>query len=179
MLKDLLVEELSDILSAETQLTKALPKMAKASTSPELVDAFEKHLEQTKGQVDRLNRAFESLGEKPEKKTCKGMAGLIQEGDELIKEGKEKEATELDLALIGAAQRVEHYEISAYGTVRTMAERLGEEDVASLLAETLEEEEQTDELLTSIADTLYEEMTDEEEEEEGEAIEDTDETEKV
>ena len=119
-LKDLYVDELKDLFSAETQLTKALPKLAKAATSEELRTAFEEHLEQTKGHVERLEEIFESLEEKPTGKKCVGMEGLIKEGAEVMQEDFEEEV--MDAALIGAAQRVEHYEIAAYGTVRTFAD---------------------------------------------------------
>ncbi len=142
-LKELYVDELKDLYSAESQLVKALPKLAKAAAG------FEEHLEQTKGHVQRLEQIFEMLDESPKGKKCKGMEGLIEEGSEIIEEDFEDAL--LDSALIGAAQRVEHYEIAAYGTVRAFAEELGESEHASLLAETLEEEKQTDEKLTELA----------------------------
>ena len=148
-LKELYVDELKDLYSAENQLVKALPKMAKAAASEELKAGFEEHLEQTKGHVQRLEQIFEMLDESPKGKKCKGMEGLIEEGSEIIEEDFEDAL--LDSALIGAAQRVEHYEIAAYGTVRAFAEELGESEHASLLAETLEEEKQTDEKLTELA----------------------------
>jgi ferritin-like metal-binding protein YciE len=148
-LKELYVDELKDIYNAETQLVKALPKMAKAASSEELRSGFEEHLEQTKGHVSRLEQIFESLGESPKGKKCKGMEGLVEEGSEMIDE--EFEASVKDAGIIGAAQRVEHYEIAAYGTVRAFAETLGHEDHISLLQETLEEEKQTDEKLTGLA----------------------------
>src|SRR5580698_8006555 len=114
-LKELLVEQLQDLLHAETQLTGALPKMAKAAHHPRLKEAFEKHLVQTQGHVERLREDFEMLGEKAEPKPCKAMMGLIEEGQETIDEGAEREPLTADLSLIAAAQRVEHYEISAYG----------------------------------------------------------------
>src|SRR5579872_1120228 len=155
MLQELLTDELKDLLHAENQLVKALPKMAKAANNDELRSAFEEHLEQTWGHVERLNRAFEMLGEKAKAKPCKGMAGLVEEGQEVISEGKEMEEPTADLALIGAAQRVEHYEIAAYGTARTIAKQMDRDDIASLLSETLEEEEQADKLLTKIAKPIY------------------------
>lgn len=156
-LKELLVEELQDLLHAENQLTKALPKMAKAANEPKLKQAFEKHLEETRGHVERLKQAFELLGEKPKAKVCKAMQGLVEEGQEQITEGKEKEDSIADLALIAAAQKVEHYEISGYGTLRTVAEQIGENRVAKLLAQTLAEEEKADKLLTQLSPPLLEE----------------------
>jgi ferritin-like metal-binding protein YciE len=151
-LKELYIDELKDLYSAENQLVKALPKMAKAASSDELRQGFEKHLEQTKGQVQRLEKIFQTLGESPKGKTCKGMQGLIEEGSEATEEGYE--GSVMDAALIGAAQRVEHYEIAGYGTVRSMAETLGEDDQVSLLKETLEEEKETDEKLTELAEQI-------------------------
>jgi ferritin-like metal-binding protein YciE len=150
--RDLLVEELKDLYSAENQLLKALPKMAKAATSDDLVSAFETHYEQTQGHVERLDKIGKQLGESMKGKKCKAMEGLIEEGKEIMEE--DADAAILDLALIGAAQKVEHYEIAGYGTVRTLAELVGENDVASILQETLEEEGETDKLLTSIAMAL-------------------------
>jgi ferritin-like metal-binding protein YciE len=152
-LRDLYIEELRDIYSAEQQLVKALPKMAKASNSSELRSGFEEHLEQTKGHVQRLEQIFEALGEKPTGKKCKGMQGLVDEGAEMIKEdGLEPEAK--DAGLISAAQRVEHYEIAAYGTVRTYAGLLGEDEAAGLLESTLKEEKETDQKLTELAEDI-------------------------
>jgi ferritin-like metal-binding protein YciE len=148
-LQELYVDELKDIYNAETQLVKALPKMAKAASYEKLRKGFEEHLEQTKGHVSRLEQIFESLGESPKGKKCKGMEGLVEEGSEMIDE--DLEASVKDSGLIGAAQRVEHYEIAAYGTVRAFAETLGQEDHVTLLEETLEEEKQTDEKLTELA----------------------------
>ena len=152
-LKDLYIDELRDIYSAENQLTKALPKMAKAATSDELRAGFQEHLQQTKGHVERLDRIFKVLGEKPTGKKCKGMEGLIEEGDEMIKED-ELEGEVLDAGLISAAQRVEHYEIAAYGCVRTYANLLGESDAAELLDQTLNEEKETDQKLTTLAEAI-------------------------
>src|SRR3984893_14179456 len=149
LLKDLYIDELKDLYSAESQLVKALPKMAKAASFDELRHGFEEHLEQTKGHVQRLEKIFQALGESPKGKKCKGMEGLIEEGSEVMEE--DYEGSVLDAALIGAAQRVEHYEIAGYGTVRSMAETLGESDHVSLLEETLEEEKETDEKLTELA----------------------------
>ena len=153
-LKELLVEELQDLLHAETQLVGALPKMAEAARHPKLKEAFEKHLEQTQQHVERLRKAFELLGEEARPKPCKAMMGLIEEGEETIEEGKEKEPLAADLALIAAAQKVEHYEISGYGTVRSLARQIGELDVATLLTHTLGEEESADYLLTALAKPL-------------------------
>jgi ferritin-like metal-binding protein YciE len=164
-LKELYVEELRDIYNAETQLTKALPKMAKASTSDELRSGFEEHLEQTKGHVKRLEQIFQGLGEKPTGKKCKGMEGLIEEGSEMIEE-EELEDEARDAGLISAAQRVEHYEIAAYGCVRTYANLLGESNAAELLEETLEEEKETDQKLTQLAEKINLEAKGEGEEEE-------------
>jgi ferritin-like metal-binding protein YciE len=148
-LKQLYIDELKDIYNAETQLVKALPKMAKASTSDELRSGFEEHLEQTKGHVQRLEQIFESLGEGPKGKKCAAMEGLVKEGGEVMRE--DYEGALMDAALIGAAQRVEHYEIAAYGTVCEFAKILGESGHASLLQETLNEEKETDEKLTQLA----------------------------
>ena len=123
-LKDLYIDELKDLYNAENQLVKALPKMAKKASAPELKRAFQDHLEQTKGHVDRLEKIFKGLGEKPSGKTCKAMKGLVEEGAEIIKE--DGDPSVLDAALIGAAQRVEHYEIAGYGVVRTFASLLGD-----------------------------------------------------
>jgi ferritin-like metal-binding protein YciE len=150
-LKELYIDELKDLYSAENQLVKALPKMAKGAASDELRQGFEEHLEQTKGHVQRLEQIFEALGESPKGKKCKGMEGLIEEGSEVLED--DYEGNILDAALIGAAQRVEHYEMSGYGTVRAMAEVLGENKHVSLLAKTLEEEKETDEKLTQLAKT--------------------------
>jgi ferritin-like metal-binding protein YciE len=147
-LKELYIDELKDLYSAENQLVKALPKMAKAATSPDLRAGFEEHLEQTKGHVQRLETIFEQLGESPKGKKCKGMEGLIEEGSEAI---EEYEGELLDAALIGAAQRVEHYEMAGYGTVSAFAEELGESEHVTLLNETLEEEKKTDEKLSGLA----------------------------
>jgi ferritin-like metal-binding protein YciE len=148
-LTHLFVDQLRDLYNAETQLVTALPKMAKAANSDELRNGFEQHLEQTRGHVDRLERVFASLDESPKGKKCAGMKGLIDEGSELIKE--DLPAEELDAGLIAAAQRVEHYEIAAYGCVRTYAELLGDDESAALLNQTLEEEKETDEKLTELS----------------------------
>jgi ferritin-like metal-binding protein YciE len=149
-LHELFLDELADLLNAETQLTKALPKMAKAAQSPELRDAFESHLAETEGHVERLKEVFTSLGEKPKTKTCKAMKGLVEEGSELMTE--QKGTSVIDAALIAAAQKVEHYEIASYGTVRAWAEQMGHSEAVSLLDETLAEEKAADEKLTAIAE---------------------------
>src|SRR6202049_4064793 len=148
-LRHLYIEELKDLYSAENQLVKALPKMAKASTSEDLREGFEGHLEQTKEHVARVEKIFKALGESPKGKKCKGMEGLIKEGGEMIEEDLAPE--ELDAGLISAAQRVEHYEIAGYGCVSTYAKLLGEEEAVSLLRQTLEEEKETDKKLTQLA----------------------------
>jgi len=158
-LKELLVEELQDLLHAETQLTAALPKMAEAAHHDKLREAFEKHLVQTQGHVERLKEAFELLGEKAQPKPCRAMMGLVEEGKETIEEGEEKEPLAADLALITAAQKVEHYEISGYGTVRSLARQLRLSDLEKLLSQTLGEEESADHLLTEIAKPLIQEAT--------------------
>jgi ferritin-like metal-binding protein YciE len=151
-LKELYIDELKDIFSAESQLVKALPKMAKAATSDDLRSGFEAHLEQTRGHVQRLEQIFKALGEKPTGKKCKGMEGLIAEGTEMM--GEDFDDDTMDAGLISAAQRVEHYEIAAYGTVRTYAELLGEDKAAQLLGQTLEEEKETDQKLTDLASDI-------------------------
>jgi ferritin-like metal-binding protein YciE len=148
-LRHLYVEELKDLYSAENQLLKALPKMAKASTSEELRAGFEAHLKQTKEHVTRLEKIVKALGESPTGKKCKGMEGLIKEGGEMIEEDPGPE--ELDAGLISAAQRVEHYEMAGYGCVATYAKLLGESEAESLLRETLEEERDTDKKLTQLS----------------------------
>jgi ferritin-like metal-binding protein YciE len=150
--KELYVEELKDLYSAENQLVKALPKMAKAASSYELRQGFEEHLEQTKGHMQRLEKVFQALEETPKGKKCEGMEGLIAEGAEVMEE--DFEGSLMDAALIGAAQRVEHYEIAAYGTVCAFAKELGETEQASLLTKTLEEEKETDEKLTELAQQI-------------------------
>src|SRR3954447_2947504 len=156
-LEELLVEQLRDLLSAEGQLVKALPKMAKAANSDALREAFELHLEQTRGQVERLKEVFALVGVPAKAKACKGMQGLIEEGDEVIAEAEAKDPASADLALIAAAQKVEHYEISGYGTARTLAGQAGLPAAAELLCQTLAEEEVSDNLLTQIARELMSE----------------------
>src|ERR1039457_274456 len=148
-LKHLYLEELKDLYSAENQLVKALPKMAKAASSEELRAGFEGHLDQTKEHVVRLEKIFKALGESPNGKKCKGMEGLIKEGGELIEEDPAPE--ELDAGLISASQRVEHYKIAGYGCVSAYAKLLGEDQAESLLRQTLEEEKQTNQKLTHLA----------------------------
>lgn len=147
--QELLVDELQDILHAEKQLVKALPKMAKAAHSEKLRQAFEHHLEETKGQVERLEQIFQKLGEKASAKRCEAMEGLIAEGEEMISEIKTPEV--LDAALITGAQKVEHYEIASYGSARELADSLGHSEVAKLLDETLAQEKEADQKLNKLA----------------------------
>jgi ferritin-like metal-binding protein YciE len=151
-LQDLYIEQLKDLHSAETQLTKALPKMAEAATTPELKTAFTAHLKETEEQLLRLNQIGEGLGESLDGHTCAAMEGLIEEGAEWMKRGADPEV--MDAGLIAAAQRVEHYEIAGYGTVHNFSELLGEEEAAELLAETLGEEEAADAKLTALAQSI-------------------------
>lgn len=154
-LQDLLIDELQDLYDAEQQLVKALPKMAKAARNEELKQGFLTHLEETKGHVGRIEQAFAKLGTEAKAKTCQAMKGLVKEGSEAI----DLDAPDAirDACLIGAAQRVEHYEIAAYGTARALAETLNESEVVSLLQETLDEEGATDKKLTAVAATVNEE----------------------
>jgi ferritin-like metal-binding protein YciE len=151
-MKELLLDELQDLYSAETQITKALPKMVNASSTNELKKAFASHLQETEGHVQRLEKIFKQLKESPKGKTCEGMKGLLKEGEERIKGGGEEDV--LDAGLIAAAQRVEHYEIAAYGSARTYAELLGEPEIAALLDQTLEEEKGADQKLTKVAKSV-------------------------
>jgi ferritin-like metal-binding protein YciE len=151
-LEELLVDELKDIYSAENQIVKALPKMAKRASSPELKRAFERHLEETRRQVERLDQIGEALEIKLTGKKCKGMEGLIEEGKEIMEEDFDENA--IDAGLIGAAQKVEHYEIAAYGPARTHAMLLGYNKVARLLQQTLNEEGATDKKLTQLAESI-------------------------
>ena len=151
-LKELYVNELRDLYNAENQLLKALPKMAKGASSEELKDAFEKHLEQTKSHVERLEEVFEDIGEKPKGKTCRAMKGLIEEGSEILEEDGEESV--IDAGIIVAAQKVEHYEIASYGSVRTFAQLLGKDRSADLLQTTLDEESEANELLTKLAEDI-------------------------
>jgi ferritin-like metal-binding protein YciE len=151
-LKELFVDELKDLYSAENQILKALPKMIKKATSPELKRGFEKHLKETEVHVERLEKIFQQLEESPRGKKCKGMEGIIEDGKELMEEDAESEV--MDAGLIGAAQHVEHYEMAGYGCVRTYAELLGLSKVAELLQKTLDEEKATDEKLTELASNI-------------------------
>src|SRR5579862_2019277 len=151
-LRGLYIEELRDLYNAETQLVKALPKMAKASSNDQLRQAFEEHLRQTTEHVSRLEQIFEQLEEKPSGKKCLGMEGLVKEGSETMKEDFADEIK--DAAIIGAAQRVEHYEMAGYGTVKAFAELLGENEHVSLLEQTLEEEKQADQKLSQLAEQI-------------------------
>jgi ferritin-like metal-binding protein YciE len=151
-LMELYVDELKDLYDAENRLVKALPKVAKAASSEKLRTAVEEHLEQTRGHVDRLKEIFDNLGEKATGKKCAGMMGILKEGEEIMEEDFEDDV--MDAALISAAQRVEHYEIAAYGCVRTWADLLGENEASALLDKTLEEEKETDEKLTQLAEEI-------------------------
>lgn len=152
-MEKLFVDELRDLYSAETQITKALPKMAKGATSNELTTAFEHHLKETEEQVKRLEQIFEMLGESPKGETCEGMKGLLEEGEKMLHETQKGPVR--DEALISAAQRVEHYEMAGYGTARTFAERLGKEQIVQLLSKTLEEEKNADHKLTECSNAVY------------------------
>ncbi len=167
-LHDLYVEELRDLYNAENQLLKALPRMAKAATAPELKAAFTEHLAVTQGQVERLDRIFAGLGEKATGKKCKAMEGLIAEGKEIMEE--DGEPAVIDAALIGAAQRVEHYEMAGYGTVRTFARVLGYTAAEKLLQKTLDEEGAADKALTELAETVINPEAEEAEGEEEEEV---------
>ena len=151
-LRDLFIEELRDLYSAETQLVKALPKMADAATDEQLKHAITSHLGQTKGHVARLERIFETIDERATGETCQAMEGLIKEGSEMAK--AEGDSVVVDSGIIGAAQRVEHYEMAGYGTARSLAQRLGENEAAEILQQTLDEEGDANELLTEIAENL-------------------------
>jgi ferritin-like metal-binding protein YciE len=166
-LSELLQDELKDIYDAEKQLTKALPKLAKKATAEDLKEAFEEHLRQTEEHVERLEQAFEHLGIPAKGKKCKGMQNLIAEGEDMI--GDAEEDAVRDAVMIAAAQKVEHYEIAAYGTARTWANMLGQDDVASLLEQTLEEEKETDLKLTELAEGFVNQAAAEEGGEEEEA----------
>ncbi|WP_445216994.1 DUF892 family protein [Bradyrhizobium sp. Pa8] len=150
----LLIDELGDILHAEKQLTKAIPKMAEAARHDQLRELFEQHLAETEAQIERINECFELLGKTARAKPCKGMMGLVEEGQEVIEEGEEKEDATADLALIGAAQRVEHYEISGYTTARNLAQQLRHSAIVALLSKSLAEEENADQLLNQVARSL-------------------------
>jgi ferritin-like metal-binding protein YciE len=166
-LDDLLVHELQDIYNAESQILKALPKMTKAATYPELKEAFEKHRQQTEGQVRRLEQVFKLLGVPAKGRKCDGMAGLLEEGKKMMDE--DAEPAVMDAGLIAAAQKVEHYEIASYGCVCTYAEMLGYDQVHDLLGQNLDEEETTDQKLTALAEGVINQEA--ESSEEGEEVE--------
>lgn len=151
-LRDLFIDELRDLYDAETQITEALPKLIEKASYPELKSALQEHLDVTRGQITRLKTIFNGLNEKPEGETCKGMKGVIKEGDDMA--GRDGSPSVIDAAIISAAQRVEHYEMAGYGTVRTYAELLGETQYANLLQQTLDEEKEADESLTELAKTI-------------------------
>ncbi len=151
-LQKLYTDELRDLYNAENQLLKALPKMAKAASSEDLKEAFEKHLEQTKGHVERLEQVFEQLDEKPKGKTCRAMKGLIEEGSAILEQDGEESVR--DAGIIVAAQKVEHYEIAGYGSARTFAHLLGQNKAAELLQTTLDEESETNEILNKLAESV-------------------------
>ena len=154
-IEDLFLDELKDLYSAEKQITKALPKLVKAASTQELSAAFDSHLQETKGHVERLEEIFEKLGKKGTGKTCEGMKGVLEEGSEVVQEIEKGPIR--DAGLIAAAQRVEHYEIAGYGSVRAFAELLGKQDIVELLEETLNEEKAADEKLTKISETVNQE----------------------
>jgi len=160
-LRKLYVEELKDLYSAEKQILQALPRMAKKATNPQLKAGFEEHARQTEEQIKRLDRIFEGLGKSPRGKKCKGMEGLIEEGKEIMQEDMDEDTR--DAGLIAAAQKVEHYEMAGYGTVRTYAQLLGENEAAKLLQTTLDEEGMTDKKLTALAESINVEAMEEEE----------------
>ncbi len=166
ILKELFTEQIRDIYDAEKQLTKALPKLAKAASSEELAEGLQSHLAETQNHVARLEEIFETLGVAAKGKPCKAMKGLVEEGSEAIQENEKGSLR--DLAIIAGAQRVEHYEISAYGTVRTLAEHLNMTDVVELLQQTEDEEKEADSKLTTVATNIYATASDDEGHEEGE-----------
>jgi ferritin-like metal-binding protein YciE len=149
----LYIDQLKDIYNAEKQLVRTLPRIAKASTSPELRSAIEDHLEKTKTHVERLEEIFEEMGQRAAGKTCKAMQGLLEEGNEILEEKEEMDPKVVDAGIIMAAQKVEHYEIATYGSLRTLAQLKGDERAVELLQETLDEEKEADQLLTQIAET--------------------------
>jgi ferritin-like metal-binding protein YciE len=151
-LQDLMKEDLKDVLNAEKQIIKALPKMIKTASNPQLQEAFQNHLEETKVQAERIEQVMEMMGMPVKTKTCKAMQGIIEEGKEVMSEDAEDDV--MDAALIGAAQKVEHYEIATYGTLCTYAELLGLRDAKRLLGQNLEEEKKTDQLLTQLAESV-------------------------
>jgi Mn-containing catalase len=160
-LKQLLVQEMQYLLDAEDQLTSALPKMASAAHNPKLKEGFQKHLKQTENHVNRLQEAFNILGEKAQAKTCRAMQGLVAAGEEVIQQGKNMQPVTSDIALAAAAQKVEHYEISSYGSARSLARLMGAKEVAHLLQHTLGEEEATDYLLTEFSKPLLQQAASE------------------
>lgn len=151
-LQSLFVEQLRDLYDGEEQITKALPKLIEKSTNPELRDALQEHLEVTREQIRRLDQIFQILGEKASGETCKGMKGVLAEGDGVVSDAKEDAVR--DATIIASAQRVEHYEIAGYGTVKTYAKLLGKNDIANLLDQTLQEEKDADKTLSEIADSV-------------------------
>lgn len=153
-LNDVMIDMVKDVYHAEKQLVGALPRMARAASSPELRTAFQDHLEETKGHVERIEEAFAALEMKPAAKMCHGMKGLVEEGKEIIEEKKNGSPAAIDAALIAAAQKVEHYEITAYGTLATFATTLGREDVAEIFKQILNEEEATDKKLSDLAEGM-------------------------
>lgn len=161
-LRELYVQELKDLYDAENQITKALPKMMKQASSDELRSALEEHLEVTKEQARRIEQIFESMGERLKGQKCKGMQGVIEEGSELLKEAEDEDVR--DAGIIASAQKVEHYEIASYGTVRTYAQLLGEDEAVELLQQTLDEEKEADQKLNGIAEQINVEATSGEEE---------------
>ena len=163
---DLFLSQLRDIYSAEKQAIRAYPKVTKSTSSPELKQALQEHLEQTKGQLERLDRVFEILEKKSSGKTCEAMKGLITEAQEALEEIEKGPV--LDAAIIAAGQRIEHYEIASYGTVATFAEAMGEQEIHDLLAETLQEEKETDERLTAVSQTVNSQSLQDGEEEDAE-----------
>lgn len=167
---ELFLDQLKDIYSAEKQAIRAYPRIAKAVSSEPLKQALQQHLEQTKGQLERLDRVFEVLEKRPGGKTCEAMKGLLEEAAEAMEEIEAGPV--LDAAIIAAAQRVEHYEIAGYGTVATLAEAMGQTEIHELLAQTLQEEKETDELLTGVSETVNQEALAEGEEEDEEEDED-------
>jgi ferritin-like metal-binding protein YciE len=162
-LRELYVQELKDLYDAENQITKALPKMMKEASSDELRSALEEHLEVTKEQAQRIEQIFENMGERLKAEKCKGMEGVIKEGSELLKEADDDDVR--DAGIIASAQKVEHYEIASYGTVRTYAELLGEDEAARLLQQTLDEEKEADQKLNGLAEEINVEAAEEVEEE--------------
>jgi ferritin-like metal-binding protein YciE len=176
-LESVLVEELKDLYNAENQLVKALPKMAKGASNPELKNLITEHLEETKGQVERLKQIFEQLGKRPSGKLCKGMEGLIEEGKEQLE--SDEEGAVKDVCIAGAALRVEHYEIAGYTAAIAIAKTLGEDEIVELLTETLNEEEEAGRKVLEQAQPLLEEASSEGEDEEGEDMEDSEEEEEA